>query len=75
MYTLSIIALIGLLVNAVKVRIAILDFLPLYTVFVLWKGCGFLGVDPRKEGLFMLMSTGCVLGSYYGLSFIFNSLV
>ena len=75
MYTLSIIALIGLLVNAVKVRIAILDFLPLYTVFVLWKGCGFLGVDPRKEGLFMLMSTGCVLGSYYGLSVIFNSLV
>lgn len=75
MYTLSVIALAGLLVNIVKVRLAILDFLPLYTIFVLWKGCRFAGVGPEKEGLFMLLSTACILGSYYILSFIFNSLV
>lgn len=75
MYTLAIIAIIGLIANIVKVRIAILNFLPLYTVFVLWKGCRFAGVSARKEGLFMLLSTGCILGSYYGLSFIFNSLI
>lgn len=75
MYTLAIIAIVGLIANIVKVRIAILNFLPLYTVFVLWKGCRFAGVSVQKEGLFMLLSTGCILGSYYGLSFIFNSLI
>ncbi len=75
MYTLAIIALVGLLVNVVKVRMAILSFLPLYTVFVLWKGCRFAGVPQPKEGLFMLLSTACILGSFYGLSFVFNSLI
>ncbi len=75
MYVLAIVSLLGLLVNIVKVHLAILDFLPLYTIFILWKGCRFAGVDSKNEGLFMLMSTGCILGSYYGLSFIFNSLI
>lgn len=74
-YTLSIIALVCLLANIVKVRLAILDFLPLYAVFVLWKGCRFAGVRQEKEGLFMLLSTACIIGSFYILSFIFNSLI
>lgn len=75
MYTLAIVALVCLLVNVVKIKIAILSFLPLYTVFVLWKGCRFAGVRPENEGLFMLMSTACILGSFYGLSFLFSSLI
>ncbi len=75
MYTLAIIALVGLLENIVKVRMAILTFLPLYTVFVLWKGCRFVEVPQQQEGVFMLLSTACILGSFYGLSFAFNRLI
>lgn len=75
MMSASFIALVALVTNIIKVQIGLLAFLPFYVVFILWKGCGFLEIDRRQEGLFMIVASTSVLGAYYLLSVIFNALL
>lgn len=75
MMSVSFIALVSMATNIIKVKIGLLSFLPFYVVFILWKGCGFLTVDRRQEGLFMIVASASVLGAYYLLSLIFNALL
>ena len=75
MMALAFVSLVILVSNAIKVRIAILDFVPLYAIFIIWKGCGFLGISHRQEGLYMIVSSAAILGSVYLLPIFFQSLV
>ena len=75
MMSVGFIALVILLANVIKVQLAIIQFLPFHVIFILWKGCGFLGVEPRQEGLYMILASASVLGAYYLLNFMFNALV
>jgi len=75
MYCISVISLIFLLGNVIKVRLALIQFLPFYVIFIIWKGADFVGVSQRSIGLFMLMASASVLGAVYGLSFLFNILI
>jgi len=61
--------------NVVKVRIALIEFLPLYVVFIIWKGWKYVGVEERNLGLFMIMATVSILGSAYLISFLLNALI
>ena len=75
MYCLTFLGLITFVSNAVKVRIALIEFLPLYVVFIIWKGWRFVGVREKDLGLFMLLSTVSILGSAYLVSFLLNALI
>lgn len=75
MMSVAFIGLVFLVGNLIKVRVAILDFVPLYAVFIIWKGCRFLGISARQEGLYMIVSSAAILGSVYLLSLIFSTLV
>ena len=75
MYCVTFLGLITLVSNVVKVRIALIEFLPLYVVFILWKGWRYAGVEERNIGLFMIMATASILGSAYLVSFLLNALV
>lgn len=75
LYCISIIALIFLLNNIIRVNIALLHFLPFYILFIIWKGANFTGVPQRNIGPFMLMAAASVLGSVYGLNYLFNILI
>lgn len=75
LYCISVIALIFLLGNIIKVRLALIQFLPFYVIFIIWKGGDFIGVPERSVGPFMLMASASVLGAVYGLSFLFHILV
>ncbi len=75
MYCLTFLGLITLLSNVVKVRIALIEFLPLYVVFIIWKGWKYVGVEERNLGLFMIMATVSILGSAYLISFLLNALI
>jgi hypothetical protein len=75
LYCISVIALIFLLGNIIKVRLALIQFLPFYVIFIIWKGGAFIGVPERSVGPFMLMASASVLGAVYGLSFLFHILV
>ena len=75
MYCLTFLGMITLMSNIVKVRIALIEFLPFYVIFIIWKGWKYLGVDERHEGIFMILATALILGSVYIISFILNSLL
>lgn len=75
LYSISVISLIFLLGNVIKVKLALIQFLPFYVIFIVWKGANFTGVPQRNIGGFMLMASASILGAVYGLSFLFNVLV
>lgn len=75
LYSISVISLIFLLGNVIKVKLALIQFLPFYVIFIIWKGADFVGVPQQNVGQFMLMASASVLGAVYGLSFLFNILV
>lgn len=73
MYTITFLGMVTLISNVVKVRVALLEFMPFYVVFIIWKGCRYLEVPPRNAGLFMILSSGCILGLPYLLAFLLNA--
>lgn len=75
MYCISVIALIFLLGNVIKVKLALIQLLPFYVVFIIWKGAYYVGVPERSLGAFMLMASASILGAVYGLSFLFHVLI
>lgn len=75
MMSIAFVALVVLVSNIIKVRVAILDFVPLYAVFIIWKGCGFLGVSRRQEGLYMIVASAAILGSVYIMTLFFSTLM
>ena len=75
MFCLTFLGLITLVANIVKVRIALIEFLPFYVIFIIWKGWKYVGVDPQQEGLFMITATALILGATYLISFLLHALV
>lgn len=74
-YCLTFLGLITFIANLIKVRIAILNFLPFYGVFIIWKGWKYLGIEEKNEGVFMILATALILGSAYLISFILSTLL
>jgi hypothetical protein len=75
MYSLTILAVIMLVSNVIKVRLALVEFLPLYVVFVIWKGCKFVHIEEQNVGIFMVSAIASLLGSVYVLSAILKALI
>lgn len=73
MYCITFLGTITLISNVVKVRVALLEFLPFYVVFIIWKGCRYIEVPQRNAGLFMIIASGCIIGLPYLLSFLLNA--
>jgi len=75
MYSLTFLGFISFIDNVVKVHIVLIEFLPLYVIFIIWKGGRFLGVEEKNIGLFVILASASVLGSVYGVSMLLNALV
>lgn len=73
MYCITFLGMVTLISNVVKVRVALLEFLPFYVVFIIWRGCRYLEVPMRTAGLFMILAAACILGLPYLLSFLLNA--
>ena len=74
-YSLTFMALVFMLANVVKVKITLIEFLPFYVVFIIWKGWRYVGVKERNVGLFMIMETAAIVGSVYLWSFFLNVVI
>lgn len=74
-YSITFIGLVFMVTNIIKVRIALLEFLPFYVVFIIWKGWRYIGVREHNVGLFMIAACTSVLGSVYLISFLLNAVI
>lgn len=75
MYCIAVIALIFMLGNIIKVKLALIQLLPFYVVFIIWKGAKYIGVPERSLGEYMFIASASILGAVYGLSFLFYILI
>ena len=74
-YPLAYLGLIMLIENIVKGHIALLSFLPFYSIFMIWKGWKIAGIDEKYIGQFVILSTVAILGSVYVFKYILNALL
>lgn len=75
LYSLSLLALITILVNCLPMTTVLLFFMPIYIAIIMWKGCQFLGVPKSQEGNFMLAAIFGVLLPPYFIYFLFLLLI
>ena len=75
MQCLTFLGLITFLSNAVKAHLALIEFLPFYVIFIIWKSWKFAGIEERNVGLFMIIATLSILGPVYLLSLLLNALI
>lgn len=75
MQCLTFLGTITLVSNIVKTHLALIEFLPFYVIFIIWKGAKFAGVDEKNVGLYMIIATLSVLGPTYLLSILLNALI
>lgn len=75
MFSVGMLGVVFLLTSVVKVHLVIIDVLPVYVVYVIWRSARFIGVEPRNEGLYTLLACGCTLAVVYLLVFLFDFLL
>lgn len=74
-YSLTFLGLVEFLGNVIKVRIALLAFLPIYVVFIIWQGSGYLRVPSRSVLQYVVTATMAIAGSAYVISFLLNAVI
>jgi len=75
MQCLTFLGVITMVSNIVKAHLALIEFLPFYVIFIIWKGWKFAGIDEKNIGLYMIITTLSILGPAYLLSLLLNALI
>lgn len=75
MQCLTFLGMITFLANIVKTHLALIEFLPFYVIFIIWKGAKFAGIEEKNVGLYMIIATLSILGPTYLLSILLNALI
>lgn len=73
-YCYAILMLFTIIENFIPVTITILDFLPFYLIFVIWKGVKYFN-DEILSPKFLMMFSASILGVFYFLQFILNLVI
>ncbi len=74
-YSLSLLALITIIQNAIAIEIAVTMFLPLIMPVVMWKGARYLAVNNEKMGNFIVFSILIVFLPPLLMEYLFHLLV
>lgn len=68
----GILLLITLVSNLIPLDISLLQYLPLYSAYVIWKGAPYLDIDAEKIGQFMLTAVASLIIPVYALGYFFQ---
>ncbi len=74
-YNLAILALITLIRNLLPVELSILQFLPFFTAFIMWKGTEYLMIPEHKTGHFMFLAVFSILMPVYLFQYLFHLII
>lgn len=74
-YGLSLLAFVNLLQNCVPVDLAVLYIMPIYALYILWRGIRYLSVSFNGVGYFLIMTICAVIFPPYLLQYLFNIVV
>lgn len=68
----GILMLITLVSNLMPFDLSLLQYLPLYTAFVIWKGAPYLRVETDRIGHFMILAVCSIIAPVYALGYFFH---
>ena len=74
-YNLSLLALITIIANCLPMEHPIVQFLPIYVLFVMWTGGRYLVIKVGNEIKFFLLSVISIIVPPYLLGYLFNMLL
>lgn len=74
-FILSIMMLFTIISNLVPIKLEILKFLSLYSIFVLWKGLRYLDVSENKDGYYVFLGVFSIIVPPFLLKFLFTILM
>ncbi|MCC8071511.1 MAG: hypothetical protein LIO90_06900 [Bacteroidales bacterium] len=75
LYSLSLMAVIGLLQNCFPIEMALTYFLPLYVAIVMWRGMSYLCVPQQRAGQFMALTLLSIIAPPYLLGMLFGCVI
>lgn len=75
-YIYTILMIISIVRNCIPsaAMVSILEFIPLYIVFVIWKGTKYFNAEEQDSKLFILLSI-FIFGIYYTLRFVLRLII
>lgn len=68
----GILLLITLVSNLIPLDVSLLQYLPLYSAYVIWKGAPYLGIATEKTGHFVLIAVASLILPVYVLGYFFH---
>lgn len=71
-YGVGLLAFINLIQNIVPVEIALLYILPVYVLYILWRGLHYMNIGFHGVGTFILMIFFAILMPAYLIQYLFN---
>lgn len=74
-YNISLLALITIIENCLPTELSIVQFLPVFTIVVMWMGKRYLAVKEEKSFTFIFLASVAILVMPYLLGFLFNMVI
>lgn len=75
MYCMGMFAIFTMISNMIRVELILVQVLPAYVIFVIWKGCDFLGIRAHSEGQFIFLASVMEIVSVYVIFFLLYAVV
>lgn len=72
MFSLGLLAILDLLHNCLPIDLAVLNFLPLYTLFIMWRGAPYMKVAKGRNASFVFLCFFAVIVAPYLLNLLFS---
>ena len=74
-YNISLLALIAIVSNCLPMELSIVQFLPVFTIVVMWMGKRYLSVREDKSFTFIFIAAVAILVMPYLLGYLFNMVI
>ena len=75
LYNISLLALIKIISNCLPTELSIVQFLPLFTIVVMWMGRRYLAVREERSFTFIFIASVAILVMPYVLEILFNKVI
>lgn len=75
LYNVGLLALYNIIGNCLPVQLSIVQFLPLYSAIIIWKGARYMAVKQELAFQFSLLGIAVIILPPYLLDWIFSSII
>lgn len=75
LYGLGLVALINLIQNCIPVELAVSFVMPIYALYILWRGLRYMSVSFNGVGTFLLMIIFSIILPPYLIQYLFNMIL